>query len=78
MHLQEKTTYYEGHPLGKVWCFIPIIPATCEAEIGLWFEDSPGKMLVRFFLKSKSGMVVHAYNLNYLGGEGKRICLRPS
>jgi hypothetical protein len=43
-----------------VWWYIPIIPATQEVEKGrTHFKTSPGKKLMRSYLKNKLGMIEH-------------------
>jgi hypothetical protein len=51
-----------------------VIPVMQEAEKGQsWFEDSPGKKLLRPYLKNKPGVVAHVCKSSYTRDRGRRI-----
>jgi hypothetical protein len=54
-----------------------IIPATLEVDIGGWlFEASPGKMLVKPYLKEQGRRWWFLTVLSYIGGRSSRITIQ--
>jgi hypothetical protein len=54
----------------RAWLYMPIIPATQEAEVGrsqIWGQSEQFSETLSQN-KNKAGKVVHACSLNYLGG----------
>jgi hypothetical protein len=68
------------HMIGCMWWCTPVFLATPEAKkkARSSLQDSPGKKLVRSYLKNKIGLLWHTYNSSYMGGRNRRILSEAS